>query len=81
MKLSLTLTDGVSAQTTLQVIERARKAGARDVHALFPDAPLPELKRFYMIDVPDQLATDMINELRDLNGVESIEPGRKRKPL
>ncbi len=57
MKLSLTFRDGASRQTTLRVIKHAREVGAQGVHPLFPVAPLPELKRFYMIDVPDGLVT------------------------
>jgi hypothetical protein len=59
----------------------ARKTGSEKVHALFPDAPLPELKRFYMIVVPDELATGVIQGLRDLNGVESVERSRQRRPI
>ena len=80
MKLSLTLSKEVSKQTTRHIVQLARKAGAQDVQPLFADAPLPELARFYIVDVPDTLAGGVIQTLSGVNGVEAIERSAKRRP-
>lgn len=81
MRLTLTLADGLPRQAMQRVIQEARRVGAQEVNPLFPDAPLPELKRFYMVDVPDHRATELITALRTLEGVLSVERGPERRPV
>jgi len=81
MKLHLTFSDDADDADRKGAIGCARDHGARAVEPMFPNPALPDLARYYVVDVDGKDADRLVEALRSSRGVRTIEPGPKRRAL
>lgn len=78
VKLHLTLAERATAAEVEAALACARAHGAARVEPLFPDPALPELARYFVIEVEADPAP-LLAALHAQAGVESVERGPRRK--
>ena len=82
MRLHLTLKEGASKAGVMEALRTATAAGAGKASPLFPEAPLPELSRFYTLEIRNRSAARKVAAaLGQLDAVEAIGGDFKRKIL
>ena len=81
MKLHLTFSDKAGAEERNGAIACAREHGATTVEPMFPDPALPELARYYLVEVDGKDADALIAAMRSRGGVQAIERGPRRRAM
>ena len=81
MKLHLTFTDGASERERRDALDCAQAHGATAVAPLFAAPALPELGRFYVVEVDAKDVARLVEALRTRHGVQAIERGPHRRAL
>jgi hypothetical protein len=81
MKLQLTFGEQAGASDREVAIACAVAHGATAVEPMFPEPALPELGRYFVVEVDGKDVARLLDAMRACRGVQSIERGPRRRAL
>jgi hypothetical protein len=81
MKLHLTFSEKASEGDRSDAIACARDHGATAIEPMFPQPALPELARYFIVEVDGKDVERLVEAMRARDGVQAIERGPRRRAL